>query len=127
VFIVCALAGYLKDSLSGGVFGVYLSTYLWFFVLIRVSSMYLNINNQIFITFFGIAGVFINGFFIFVSNLKWFSDSEFSEKIFNSFLSEIVYCFFTFMILYYLFIRIREVGLSIKAGINNSLAQLSRI
>jgi hypothetical protein len=127
VFFICALAGYLKDSLSGGVFGVYLSSYLWFFLVIRFSSMYLNLNNRIFITLFGIAGVAINGFFLFVSNYQWFFDSGFSEDILNSFLNEIAYCFFTFMILFYFFLRIRDLGLMIKYGIENKLAQLSRI
>ncbi|MCB9480244.1 MAG: hypothetical protein H6680_00255 [Desulfobacteraceae bacterium] len=127
VFLLCIFAGYLKDSLSGGVFGVYLSSYLWFFLIIRVSSFYLNLNNHIFITLFGIAGVVINGFFLFVSNYEYFLGSVFFEEIFSLYLRELIYCFFSFLILFYLFNRVRELILMVKADIQSKLAKLSRI
>ncbi|MDY0131361.1 MAG: hypothetical protein RBR53_01720 [Desulforegulaceae bacterium] len=127
VFFICLLAGYLKDSLSGGAFGVYLSSYLWFFFMIKLSSSYLNLGNRIFIICFGVAGVIINCFFIFVSNYQCFFDSSFRQKAFNSFLNEILYCVFTFIFLFYFFIRVREFGLMFKAFVERKLAQLSRI
>jgi len=127
VFLLCIFAGYLKDSLSGGVFGVYLSSYLWFFLIIRFSSFYLNLNNRIFITLFGITGVVINGFFLFVSNYEYFLDSLFFEEIFSLYLRELLYCFLSFLILFHSFVRIRELMIMFKADIQSKLAQLSRI
>ncbi|MDY0361620.1 MAG: hypothetical protein RBR08_09215 [Desulforegulaceae bacterium] len=127
VFLLCALAGYLKDSLSGGVFGVYISTYLWFFLVLRLSSFFLNLNNRVFITFFGVLGVFINGFFLFVSNYKWFFNPVFLNEVLNLFFIELLCCFFSFFLFFSFFVKIRDFMILIQSLIKSKFAQLSRI
>lgn len=41
------LAGFIMDNLSGGPFGLYLTTYLWLFICIRWMVGYLRVSNTI--------------------------------------------------------------------------------
>jgi cell shape-determining protein MreD len=55
---VILVAGLIMDGISGGVFGVYLSAYLWMYVGVRWVTQYLHVGNVILLPLlvtFGIA------------------------------------------------------------------------
>jgi cell shape-determining protein MreD len=45
---VVVILGMIMDLLSGGIFGLYLSTYFWTFLLVKNVSKYFNVDDPIF-------------------------------------------------------------------------------
>ncbi|MGM0417296.1 MAG: hypothetical protein ACQEQS_01100 [Thermodesulfobacteriota bacterium] len=127
VLILCLIAGYIKDSLSGGVFGVYLSSYLWFFILLYITDGFINIKNYIFILFLGICGISIEAVFIFISNYSRFVQPEASSYIYNGFIYEIVWGILTFLIFYFVMIRVDMVYQNMLSVFQKKISDLSRI
>ncbi len=56
---VILIFGFVMDNLSGGPFGLYLTTYLWLFIGVRWVVTYVDIRNSILLPFVVAAGVFI--------------------------------------------------------------------
>lgn len=54
---VLVLAGLAMDGISGGVFGVHLSAYLWMYVGVRWAIQFLHVGNVILLPFLVTAGV----------------------------------------------------------------------
>jgi hypothetical protein len=52
------LAGLVMDGISGGVFGVHLSAYLWMYVGVRWAIQYLHVDNVILLPLLVTGGVF---------------------------------------------------------------------
>lgn len=46
--LVVAILGMIMDLLSGGIFGLYFSVYLWIFLLVKSVSRYFNIDDKVF-------------------------------------------------------------------------------
>jgi|GEM_PF-4822205 cell shape-determining protein MreD len=127
VLFLCLAAGYIKDSLSGGVFGVYLSSYLWFFMLLYITAGFLNIRNYIFILFLGICGIGIESVFIFISNYSRFIQPESLSYIYNGFIYEILWGILTFLVFYFVMIRTDMVYKNMLSGFKKKISDLSRI
>jgi cell shape-determining protein MreD len=45
---VVVILGMIMDLLSGGIFGLYLSTYFWIFLLVKSVSKYFNVDDALF-------------------------------------------------------------------------------
>lgn len=56
---IVILAGLSMDSLSGGVFGLFLTTYIWFFVLMNGIVRFLHRGNRLLMLFATLIGVVI--------------------------------------------------------------------
>ena len=75
---VILIFGFVMDNLSGGPFGLYLTTYLWLFIGVRWIVTYVDIRNSILLPFVVAAGVFIQNL-IFIGVImvlrpgSWFS------------------------------------------------------
>jgi rod shape-determining protein MreD len=46
--LLVAILGMIMDLLSGGIFGLYLSVYLWIFLLVKNVSKYFNVDDKVF-------------------------------------------------------------------------------
>ncbi|MBW2171943.1 MAG: rod shape-determining protein MreD, partial [Deltaproteobacteria bacterium] len=46
--LLVAIFGMIMDLLSGGIFGLYLSVYLWIFLLVKNVSKYFNVDDKVF-------------------------------------------------------------------------------
>jgi rod shape-determining protein MreD len=46
--LLVAILGMIMDLLSGGIFGLYLSVYLWMFLLVKNASKYFNVHDKVF-------------------------------------------------------------------------------
>lgn len=56
---IVILVGFCMDSLSGGVFGLFLTSYLWFFALMSWIVRFLHRRNRLLILFVTVIGVVI--------------------------------------------------------------------
>ncbi|MBW1744773.1 MAG: hypothetical protein JRJ25_00040 [Deltaproteobacteria bacterium] len=65
------------DSLSGGPFGLYLTTYFWLFIVVKIVIKYLHACNNILLLFIVAAGVFMENI-IFIASVSMLGpDSRF--------------------------------------------------
>ncbi len=69
--------GFLMDNLSGGPFGLYLTTYFWLFIVVKIVIKYLHACNNILLLFIVAAGVLMENI-IFIASVSMFgTDSQF--------------------------------------------------
>ena len=69
--------GLLMDNLSGGPFGLYLTTYFWLFIVVKSVIKYLDACNNILLLFIVAAGVLMENI-IFIANISMSDpDSQF--------------------------------------------------
>jgi len=98
--------GIVMDSLSGGPFGIYLTTYLWMLVIVKWVITFLAISNTVILIFIVALGVLLE-------NLFYFAPTALAEGGFN----------FNFSNLYGVFIQILWAiltGFLFLQGINYS-------
>ncbi len=69
--------GFLMDNLSGGPFGLYLTTYLWLFIVVRLVIRYLHARNNILLLFIVAAGVLMENIIFIASVYMSGPDSQF--------------------------------------------------
>ncbi len=71
------VSGFLMDNLSGGPFGLYLTTYLWLFIVVKLIIKYLHARNNILLLFIVAAGVLMENLIFIVSIFLSIPDSQF--------------------------------------------------
>jgi len=69
VIIICLL-GIAVDSLTGGPYGVYLTTYFWLFLSVRWALVYLRLSDTIILPFVVAYGVLIENLFHFIGAIS---------------------------------------------------------
>ena len=69
--------GFLMDSLSGGPFGLYVTIYLWLFIVVKSVSKYLHVRNNILLVFIVAAGVLMENIIFIVSISMSGPDAQF--------------------------------------------------
>ena len=57
--VIIGLAGFAMDSLTGGPYGLYLTTYFWIFASVRWSLAYFHLSNTLIIPFVVAFGVML--------------------------------------------------------------------
>lgn len=85
VFIL--VLGFLMDNLSGGPFGLYLTTYLWLFIVVKVVVKYLHARNNILLVLIVAAGVLMENI-IFIT---FFSISDQNSQFFTNTVKIVIY------------------------------------
>ncbi len=68
--IIIWLLGMAVDSLTGGPYGVYLTTYLWLFISVRWALVYLHLSNTIILPFVVAYGVLIENLLHFAGTIS---------------------------------------------------------
>lgn len=70
-FITVAVVALVMDTLSGGPFGIYFTTYVWLFFAIQVLSLFINVQAFVPVGLLTLVGVFFeNLVFMFVQALS---------------------------------------------------------
>jgi hypothetical protein len=72
---VVLLLGFVLDSLSGGPFGIFLTTYFWLFIGIRWSIKFFHAGNKGLWLMAVVAGVLIENFII-IATIIWLGESS---------------------------------------------------
>jgi cell shape-determining protein MreD len=75
ILFILAL-GFLMDNLSGGPFGLYLTTYFWLFIVVKIVIQYVHVNN-ILLLFIVAAGVLMENIIFIASVSMSGPDSQF--------------------------------------------------
>jgi rod shape-determining protein MreD len=68
--VIIGLLGVVVDSLTGGPYGVYLTTYFWLFVSVRWALVYLRLSDTIILPFVVAYGVLIENLLLFASAIS---------------------------------------------------------
>ncbi|PIE75248.1 MAG: hypothetical protein CSA18_00935 [Deltaproteobacteria bacterium] len=127
VLVLFLIAGYIKDSMSGGVFGVYISSYLWFFLILYISYGFFNIRNHLFVFGIGLLGIVIEAFFIFISNYLLFSSTSALKELQKVFIIELFWNSCTFFIFYLGLDSLIKTARKISSQIKRKFLKLNRI
>jgi len=91
--------GIIMDSLSGGPFGLYLTTYLWVFICIKWMVGYLRVSNTLLLPLVIVAGVLIENL-IFLSAIALLVPGSYLPREAPVKVSEqLLWAFFTGMVL----------------------------
>jgi cell shape-determining protein MreD len=69
--------GFLMDNLSGGSFGLYITTYFWLFIIVKSVVKYVHKRNNIFLLFIVAAGVLMENIIFIASVSISGTDSQF--------------------------------------------------
>jgi cell shape-determining protein MreD len=87
--------GIVMDSLSGGPFGLYLTTYVWLFVGIRWIITFLHVGDSFLLPFIVAAGVLLQNF-IFIGTIAMFEpDAQFLSAAISTVTIQVLWAIFT--------------------------------
>lgn len=102
---VALITGLVMDSLSGGPFGVYLTTYLWLFIGARHLIKIFHVSNYILLLFVAAAAVLIENVILFGTFGMLDPGMQFSSSAINSVAMQVVWAICTgpFIIQFYNF------------------------
>ena len=82
--------GFLMDNLSGGPFGLYLTTYFWLFIAVKIVIQYVHVNN-ILLLFIVAVGVLMENI-IFIAGVSMSGpDSQFFAITIRTFIFQILW------------------------------------
>ena len=87
--------GFLMDNLSGGPFGLYVTTYLWLFIVVKLLIKYLYARNNILLLFIVAAGVLMENI-IFIINISMSGhNSQFLAITIRTVIFQVLWAVFT--------------------------------
>lgn len=92
---VILLFGFIMDNLSGGPFGLYLTTYLWLFIGVRWVVTYVDIRNSILFPFVVAAGVLIQNLMFIGAIMVLRPGSWFSSLAVKTISTQVFWAIFT--------------------------------
>ena len=75
IFIL--VLGFLMDNLSGWPFGLYITTYFWLFIIVKLVIRYVHARNNILLLFIVVAGVLMENIIFIASVFMSDPDSQF--------------------------------------------------
>jgi len=109
IILFILFAGYLKDSMSGGTFGVYFFTYLWFYFILCFLDSVFNIKNYFLMYLSGLFALILEAFFLFAANFPFYGMESLLNKVYLSFLKEIGWGIITLFFFIRLFFKINGI------------------
>ncbi len=87
--------GFLMDNLSGAPFGLYITTYFWLFIIVKLVIRYLHVHNNILLVFIVAAGVLMENI-IFIAGVSMSNpDSQFPAITIRTVIFQILWAGFT--------------------------------
>jgi rod shape-determining protein MreD len=100
---VILLLGFVMDSLSGGPFGLYLTTYLWLFIGVRWVIKYLHAGNRILLPFVVASGILIENLIFLGTAVSLDPGAHFSATALNTLAFQVVFAAFSgpFLLLFF--------------------------
>lgn len=102
---VALITGLIMDSLSGGPFGLYLTTYLWLFIGVRQLVKVFHVSNYILLPVVVTAAILIENVILFGIFAMLEPGTQFSSSAINSVVMQIIWAICTgpFVIQFYNF------------------------
>ena len=88
------LFGFIMDSISGGPFGLYLTSYMWIFAGVRWIITFLHIRNSPLLLFIVAAAVFVQNL-IFTGSILMVHGISFYSKTLNNIGFQVLWAIFT--------------------------------
>ncbi len=94
-FLAVFVMGFIMDNLSGGPFGLYLTTYFWFFICIRWMVGYLRVSNTVLLPLVVVGSVLVENI-IFLGTIAVLTPGAgFPKGAFDRVSEQVVWAFFT--------------------------------
>jgi len=87
--------GFVMDNLTGGPFGLYLTTYLWMFIGIRWVITFMDVEDSVLMLFIVAAGVLIQNFIIIGTIVMFEPVSRFSPAAISTVGVQVLWAVFT--------------------------------
>jgi cell shape-determining protein MreD len=88
--------GFIMDNLSGAPFGLYLTTYFWFFIAVKGITKLIQVHNRLFIlTLIVAAGVLVENLIFLGTFAIFIPDQQFSAHAANIMTIQVLWAFFT--------------------------------
>lgn len=100
---VVIILGIIVDNLSGGFFGVYLTTYVWLTMSFKWISTMIDLNNYVLLPLAAVIGVMVENFILFLAITVIDPDFQFSMSIISVVAVQIFWVIFTGPILIIIF------------------------
>lgn len=92
---IILVLGLLMDCLSGGAFGIYTSSYVWLYLIIRMTIQYLHVNSLIVLPVTLVSGVILENLIVFLAVIIGNRDLDFSYTPFKIVLFQLLWAVFT--------------------------------
>jgi rod shape-determining protein MreD len=96
--------GLMMDGLSGGIFGVYLTVYLWMYVGVRCAIQFLHVGNTILLPMLIIMGIFFECLVLAFCAVVLSPSTWPAEVVFSVLASQMTWAIFTGPLLVILFL-----------------------
>ena len=116
------LLGFLIDNLSGGPFGLYITTYFWLFIVVRSASKYLYVGNIILLLFIVAAGVLMENIIVIAIFSMSDPDSQFAAVAIRTVVFQILWAVCTG---YFILISLKYVHKKLEKWFNELVAEKS--
>ena len=95
------------DDLSGGPFGLYLTTYFWLFIVVKLIIKYLHLGNNILLLFIVAAGVLMENIIFIATVFMSGQDSKFPAITISNIVFQILWAVCTgyFFLIFFKYIH----------------------
>ncbi len=87
--------GFVMDNLTGGPFGLYLTTYLWLFIGVRWVITFMDVEDSALLLFVVAAGVLVQNFIIIGTIVMFEPVSRFSPVVISTVVVQVLWAVFT--------------------------------
>jgi cell shape-determining protein MreD len=101
--VMILIFGFLMDNISGGLFGLYLTTYFWLFLSVRWAITFLHVGDSFLLPFVVAVGVFMENMIFIGANAMFNRNLQLSQTVVNTVAVQVLWAVFTgpfFLILF---------------------------
>jgi hypothetical protein len=106
--VIIFLSGIVMDSLSGGAFGIYCSTYIWLFFWVKALVQYVHVKSLLLIPVVMAVAIFMENCLIAYSVAVKTGTLNFLPKFFGITVLQIFWCVFFGTFVYFAILRINQ-------------------
>ena len=93
--VIVLIFGFLMDNISGGPFGLYITTYVWLFVGVRWAITFLHVGDSLILPFVVAAGVLMENVIFIGASAMFESSSRISEEVVSTVAIQVLWAVFT--------------------------------
>jgi cell shape-determining protein MreD len=93
--VMILIFGFLMDNISGGLFGLYLTTYFWLFLSVRWAITFLHVGDSFLLPFVVAVGVFMENMIFIGANAMFNQNLQLSRTVVNTVAVQVLWAVFT--------------------------------
>ena len=93
--VIIFVFGFFMDIISGGPFGLYVTTYIWLFVGVRWAITFLHVGDNMLLPFVVAAGVLLENFIFIGTSAMFEQGSRVSEAMVTTIIVQVLWAIFT--------------------------------